>query len=677
MAMDEMYPAIPGDEGSFHVSRWEDLTQARSAVHTECYDNSAALYGDVFTTWDDTFRRYVDSLRGHRSGEVLFDINKIESMMAARDSFITGDGMTIYIHSTTDETIGSQRARKAQQVARAHWEEHDMWSKYLGVREWCKSCGTAFMRIYYDPSGGKRIKGSKLFEGVVKASPMSLWQVAWDPLADEWDQVRYAYVASVKPIEELQARGWELDWKKVLKDSEKNAWISQHEQYIRMQKPELGNVRAQRDEKGKQRNVSMLEYFEKPTNEHPQGQYLVIVGRQIVKETPLEVGVIPIVPFYDTRKAGTIIAQTPVKKMRPLQEAINRLGSKLYERSQIPDIIGVPSGWPTEPRKFAGKAFIVGELQSFGSANVSPTYTSGGQIRQDHLLLFNLYEGEMEKAASVSSLATAQPKGNWSGRFGYIVTDSNKKLLSKITYGFKKSVEQTERLILQFINKYYTEERTAKYISESDMREVVRYRGTDIGTDWTLEVSLSINLTDDPVTIAQMTLQYLSIPMIAQKVIENPVAFKKATEMINAEFAQKLFSGEQDTGVADDENFEIRQGGTPEVEPWHDDDKHNLQHYRQLNSDEIREWNDTARKYLIMHTEKHEEQKLTKFKKAAWQMAMMNMGQGGMGGGQGQPSRTSGAPGLAPPSSQMQRNDRTLERQTQMEFPGAPKSGGE
>jgi len=670
------------NEGVFHTNRWDDLMQARNAVHTDCYDNSAAMYGDVFTTWDDTFHRYLDALHNYPRDEVLFDINKIVPMMLARDAFIMGDGMTIYTHSTSDETIGTQRARKAQQIARAHWEQHDMWSKYLAVREWGKICGTSFMRIYYDPSAGNKIKGSRLFEGEVKALPLSLWQVAWDPFGDEWDQVGYAYIASLKPVEQLEARGLEMDWGLVMKDDEKKAWISQHELYINAQKPELAHLNTNRDSKGRKRNVLVLEYFEKPSKAKPQGEYAVIIGQKIVRKTPLEVGMIPIIPFYDTRKAGTILSETPVKRMRPLQEAIDHLASNLLKRSMLPDIYSFPDslGWPTNPRKFAGKAFILGEHRSFGPSGGSaePKYLSCGQIRQDFMMLFNLFEGEMEKLAGVSSLATAQPKGEWSGRFGYIVNEANKKLLSKISYEFKKSVEQTERLILMFVNKYYTEERTAQYINESDMREIVRYKGSDIGTDWTIEVSLQSNLMDDPMQIAQMTLQYLSIPLIAQQVINNPVALKKATEMINPEFAQKMFSAEQDTGVAEDENFEIKQGGTPQVMPWQVDDVHLREHTRQRNSDEILTWRPEAVRYLEIHMEKHEEQKASKMARQAMMMNMFAMGQGAMGGGAGGRAggvRPQGSPGIAPAQTRTQSIDTSLERATRNEYPNAPSPG--
>ena len=668
-----------GDTGKYHRSRWEDYIQARNTVHEEWFNNSSALYGDPFTIWDDNFKRYLDALHSYRHDHVLFNINKVRPIMAARDAFITGENATIYVHSTSDETSGQERARVAQNVARAYWQEHDMWQRFLDAREYCKWAGNGYLRIYFNPWLGRKVKGSQMGigEGRVMPQVLSPFQVAWDPLADEWDKANHLYIASIIPIEEAMAKYPGLNLAEAQKDSEKSAWVSQHERYIQAQKPEFDQAKTVLDAKGRRRNILRLEYFEKPTKEHPEGRYQVIIGNQVVKELPLEVGAIPVVPFFDMKKAGTLVAQTPLTEMVPLQEAIDRMASLLLERAQIPDIIGVPSGFPTEPRKFAGKAFIIGELQGFGANNVQPVIAQSGQIRQDHLMLFRLYEEQMENIAGVSSIASRQKPGyQMSGRMGYIVTDANRAMLGKISYGFKKSCEQAMRLVLMYINRYYTEDRMANFINEDDKWEIINYRGTDIGTDYTLEVSLGLNMMDDPTTIAQTTLQFLSLPLIQQMVASNPVAMKKATEAINPELAQRIFNAEQDSSVAERENVMISRGETPQVMPWHNDDVHMRGHKQILDGDEYLSWSPTAQEYLVWHYRKHEEQKQAKFNQMAMQMAMMGAS-GGMGRPQGAGQRPpGGSPGIAPPKTGQQSVDTALERRTSAEWPGAPKPGG-
>ena len=681
MAINEVQVMVPGDEGMWHRERWEDYMQARNTTHEEWFNNSATLYGDPFVVWDDLFKMYVDRLHGYRYERVLFDLNTVSNIMEARDGFITGEGATVYVHNKTDQTIGRQRADLAQRVARAYWDENKMWTKFLDAREYCKWTGNAYIRIYYHPGLGKKIKGTNLNAGKVMAQVLSPYQVAVDPLADEWDRIKHLYIASIVPIEDVEGRYTDIDWAEALKDSEKTAWVSQHERYLQAQKPEQVNVRDIKDRRGRPRNVLKLEYFEKPTEKHPQGRYQVIFGQKVAVEKPLETGTIPVVWFYDKKVAGTLIAKTPLSKMVPLQEALNRLASLCLEHAQMPDVYSFPEslGWPDEPRKFAGKAFIVGTHRSYGSGSgAPPVILQSGQVRQDYILLFDMYKKEIESLAGVESIsARGRPPYQMSGRMGYIVTDASKRLLGKISFGFKQSCDETMRLILSYISKFYTDERTASFINERDMREVVRYKGTDIGTDYTLDVSLGANLMDDPLNVAQMTLQYLSIPLIAQQVMANPIALKKATEAINPELAQKMFSSEQDTGVAEDENFEIRQGGTPPVLPHQNDDVHLREHTRQRNSDEIREWSPTAVRYLDIHMEQHEQQKMAKISRQAMMMNMFTMGQGAMTSrGRTGGERPSGSPGVAPPQQAPQTIDTALERQTVQEFPGAPKPGG-
>lgn len=674
-------PAImPTNDGDYIYKLFNELINARSTIDADCRNNLAAIYGKQWTTWDNTFRQWVNNLSGVSKDRVYLALNKLRSIMSARNSFIVGDEPSIYVEPDAPETIDRQRAKIAQRVARAYWEEHKMHGKFLDTMEWVKSCAMAFGQVYYDPGIGRVVgKGSReqyLYEGKVKYRTRSLLETVWDPIARDWDEIRYVICSSIMPIEEIEARGWEINWDEVTKEAGKIGATSTYEMYLQLHSPDLAStISAVKDQKGRLRNILVLEYWEAPTAQYRNGRYLVVVGKTVVKNTPLEIGVIPIVPFYDMKKAGVIMAQTPVTNMRAHQEHINRLVSNLVERAQMPDIISfsATSGLPKTVRQFAGRPLVIGQHNAFSQGN-PVQYVQGGQIRQDFIMLFRLFEEEMEKDAGVSSLALASPKREMSGRFGYIVTEANRALLQDISYRYKTSVQSVMRLILGYIQKFYTEDRTANYISEYDRREIIRYKGSDIGKNFSVRIELGKNYMQNPVIIAQNALQMTQNPIIAQKIVENPVALKHWMSAVNPD-ANEWFVAEQDVGVAEDENFEISKGGVPQVEPHHDNKIHMQEHKRMLDSDVIRTWHPIAVEYLKFHYRQHDINETAKMRKKMWEMQQMNPQMGQQMGQQ----KMVGSPGIASAQTPEAQIDQTVEALTQARFPGAeaiPGKGG-
>lgn len=663
------------DDARYVFRLFRELEQARTNQDTDSYNNFAALYGHQYAEWSEIGRYYVNYLAlGRTDDRVRITINKIKPIMQARATFIIGENPTISIDSDSPETDDKEAAYVAQRVARADWEQNNLYGACQEVWEWVKSCGLAYIETYYDPSAGKYLgywkEGKRhVFEGRIKSRVYPKFSVYTDPLATTWDEVQYVIIASIVSRESADRMNLNIDYDNLSGD----VWAVAPTQIMdlmnQLERPELLAMRDAKDQQGKKRNLLMLKYYERPTADRPRGRFIQVIGDKVIKKGELLFGEFPVVPFIDSTVAGTINGQTPITEMRPVQELLNKIVSLDYERSQQPDVYAFPRGGGF-PKRFGTRSVITGEYRP---GMGEPKFVSGGSPRQDYIMKMKYYEEWLENIAGVSSISTrADAPSSMSGRMGYILTDANRVLLSGIKYRFQRSVSDWIRLRLRYMSKFYDDERMMSFINEYDKREVIRFTGKDIGDNWSVYVRFAESV-NDPNQRAQRILQLFQNQLVVQELMKDPVSMRKALVGIDPEIGHEYFVSETDTDVARDENFEFQQGGDPAVMPWNNDAIHSVEHKRQLDSDTLRKWSPDAVDKLMKHWFKHQMQQAAKLREQMMQQMMMTEMAQAQQGEQGK-SNAPGTPGVAPgqgvPETPIEQVDQTLEGQTQAAYPG-------
>jgi len=605
-------------------------------------------------------------------------INKTRKIMEARASFVCGGEPTITIGSNSLETQHREAAYTAQCVAQADWQKNKVWDDISEAWEWTKSCGVSYLQVYYNPGAGKFVgyddDNEPLFQGDISQRVRSDFETVVDPLARDWKDIRYIICASVFSIEGGRERWPYLDWTAIEKlGAGKLSSNTMLDMCLQLNGAHGSSMAGGTDSKGRQRNVLAVEYWEKPSRDAPRGRYVVSVGGQIAQYSPLETDEIPIIPFYEIKEAGTLHGQTPVTEMRPLQEQLNKTVALDIERSNVADLIGLPygGGWPLD---FGGKAVVVGRINP---AMGNPVFVPGGTQRQDYMVKERYFEEKLEEIGGVSSIS-ARGKASYSqqsGRSQYMITEASRELLTKISERFSGSIRDLVRMRLRYITKFYTEERTMGFINENDRQEVVRFKGAEIGDNWTVNILLNDNM-ENPAQIRNSYLQLSQSQLFMQEIMSNDATKKIFVEGISPKLAHAMFRTERPEGQAVDENFAFSQGETPQIEWYHDDMAHYKEHVRCLIGDEIKRWPEQYKHNLEFHTMRHMLQEASRKRYMAMQQGMQNMLSGQMQGQQGQLTAPTGSPGQQVPATSPRGGDVVsdvdipLEAATQNEYPG-------
>ena len=669
--------------GKYVEQLWYDGVQAKSANDTRNYNNYAYLTGHQHTVYNSNMRYYENYLTTIDSRRTRITVNKTRKIMEARASFIMGGEPTITVSSDSLETQHREAAYTAQCVAQADWQKNKLWEDIKDAWEWVKSCGLSYIQIYYNPNVGKFIgydkDGDPLFEGGIDQRVRSDFETILDPLARTWKDVRYIVCASVFSIENAMERWPWLDWKEINKlGDNKLSSNTMQDMCLQLNGSHSLIQAGSTNSKGKQRNVLGIEYWEKPGRDAPLGRYVVSVGGQTVQYSPLEIGEIPFIPFYEIKEAGTLRGQTPVTEMRPLQEQLNKTVALDIERSSVADMIGLPygGGWPLD---FGGKALVVGRINP---AMGEPIFVPGGSQRQDYMYKERYFEEKLEELGGVSSIsARGRPShAQQSGRSQYIITEASRELLTNISERFRGSVKDLVRKRLKYISKFYTTERTMGFINENDRQEVIRFKGAKIGDNWTVNIELNDNM-ENPQQTRNSYLQLSQSQLFMQEIMSNDATKKVFVEGINKKLAHAMFRAERPEGQAVDENYEFSQGGNPPIEWYQDDMAHYKEHVRCLIGDEVKRWPIEYKRNLEFHTMRHMLQEAARKRYMAMQQGVQNMLSGQSP--QGQLTQPTGVPGQQVPTTEPTDGtvvtdvDMPLETATQNEYPGGLQQSAE
>ena len=593
--------------GDYIYSLYNDIQAYRRPILSVWWTNLAWLYGNQWTCWNEALQKLDNYITVIKDKRIRLTINIIRNIMAARTAFIVGGEPQIYAEPKGDETEDKLKAYITQRVARSDWEENNLFYKIMAAWEWVKSCGEGYTLTYYDK-----------FEKRIKQRTISPFQVAIDPLAQEPNEWRYFIIGNIISSEDFASIYPELNPDDFIKENNELPPTFE-EMYYAIKSPNLRNLLDIDDVDNKKRNLFVLEYYEKPSPDNPDGSYRLIVNKKVAKKLPLDIGEIPVVGFYESMQAGMLDHHTPITDIRVLQEELNRTASLDLERMQLPDFISFPrgQGWP---KHFGARAIEIGWHTPLSG---EPKFINGSSQRFDYLARMKYFEEKAENLAGVSAIATrSDPKYQMSGRMGYIVTEANRSLLDFIATQFRKSEAKLIKLRLKYIKKYYSGEKIASFINEYDVRETLRFKTEDINDNCIIRVVHNDNLSN-PIAKANLLVQLAQNPLIIQELVKNKVAFRKFLTTINEEIGNALFVSETDVAVAQDENLAFSKGLPVDLKWYHNDEAHLLEHIRVLNSDWIKTWAESDILRLEEHCRVHEEQKTSKAYKAAYEAFMM------------------------------------------------------
>lgn len=210
-------------------------------------------------------------------------------------------------------------ARLSEKLLKNAFEKLDIKRIVAEATAWSEVCGTAFYKVYWDPCGGALLgerDDGRVFEGEAKVEAVPPFEIYPDSLsANGLERVKSLMRARVVNADDVAAA-----YGKAVRGGETEIYSAAGEKRI------VENA------------VTLLEWYERPSPESPEGRLTVVAGGALLHR-----GTLPYVNGADGRRdlpfvrqvsvelSGSFFGQSVVERLIPVQRAFNAVKNRKHE----------------------------------------------------------------------------------------------------------------------------------------------------------------------------------------------------------------------------------------------------------------------------------------------------------------------------------------------------------
>ncbi len=255
--------------------------------------------------------------------------NHIAPVMETRLAKLSRVTPKVSVRPSSDDDKDVEKASLAEMLIGEAFKRADVDTVVKRVTEWSELCGTAFYKVIWNNNGGEEIgavDGKRLYEGDVKIIPVSPFEIFPDNLyTEEVTDCSSIIHARALPVREIKERygvdvlGQDVD---VFGMTSAGNFSNSKTQAVHVMHDA----------------VTVIEKYEKPSVEFPDGRLIVVAGGKLlyygdlpyVKDGDLK-GVFPFVKQTSVAVPGQFFGKSVVERLIPVQRAFNAVKNRKHE----------------------------------------------------------------------------------------------------------------------------------------------------------------------------------------------------------------------------------------------------------------------------------------------------------------------------------------------------------
>lgn len=392
-------------------------------------------------------------------------------------------------------------ARLGEQVLEQLWEQLFINRKRIPLTMWVQQCGIAYFKASWDTTLGRKKVMPKdetdasgkvtrtydiVAEGDIRVDVCSFFEVFPDPLAKNWDELRFLTQAKIRPIEYFKDQ-----YERGHLVKEEDCWLTSLSYEMRINA--LNTTTGSSGAPQAQLKNSAIEqsYYERPSKQHPFGRHVICANGVLLKDDVLPIeDEIPFVKFDDIIVGGKFNAEAIVTHLRPLQDQLNKgktmraaflnrmlTGKMIYARGHnLAEEAGTDQSgeWlaydsvPNTPEPHA--------LQM-------PTIPQYAYQEEDTLKL------DMDDTAGINQASRGQMPSAQIPAIGMqLLVEQDDTRIGVETEAHEYSYADLGRILLKFVGEYYKTERLLKIAGENQEYLVRNFKGEDLRENFDVHV---------------------------------------------------------------------------------------------------------------------------------------------------------------------------------------------
>ena len=231
------------------------------------------------------------------------------------------------VRPATDSNEDEINAERSEKLISSVFEKEKIHQTVRSGAVWSESCGTAFYKVVWCNDGGKAIgvaDGKQVYEGEVSVIAVSPFEIYPENLyaesIEEQGSIIHAKAVSVAEVKKLYGvtlAGEEVSLLKVGQGNKRKNYLQKED---------------------KKDSVIVIEKYERPTEEYPNGRLITVAGGHLLYygELPYKNGengrrTYPFIRQESFRNVGCFFGKSIVERLIPVQRAYNAVKNRKHE----------------------------------------------------------------------------------------------------------------------------------------------------------------------------------------------------------------------------------------------------------------------------------------------------------------------------------------------------------
>jgi len=413
-------------------------------------------------------------------------VNKILPVLQNRLARLLKNPPKYDVRPESQDNEDKEAARLGLEIINWQWDRCNIDEKRISLGMWAQQCGHAYMKVSWDDALGKPMvnpeTGELDYEGDVRVDVCSAFELFPDPLAKSFDDVLRSWIiqAKVRPLDYFRKQYPE----KGHLVKQEDAWLQSVQFEGRLNSMSAKGSSSFGSEQMKNAAIELVKY-EARSKDHPNGRMIVVANGILLDDKKLPCGEIPFAKFDDIIVGGKYDSEAVVTHLRPLQDTFN-------------SIIRKRADWTS--KLLAGKyvaargTAIAQEAMNDRSGELLwytpvPNAPNGGRPEPMQIPMIPQWaytESEMiEKyfndIAGISEVSQGHLPSSSIPAIGMaLLQEQDETRIGIMTDQHERAWARIGGLILKYVEKYYTMERTIKLAGKNMEYTVKSFRGADI-----------------------------------------------------------------------------------------------------------------------------------------------------------------------------------------------------
>lgn len=574
--------------------------------------NQRFLAGDQYCDLVPEIGEIVDSEpTGEWSRAVYNMIAPIEETRLSKLSRVQ-PGLTV--RPQTDEAADVAAAKIASQLLKTTYAAQNMPRLQMDAARWAELCGCVFYKSAWDPHAGLPLgtleDGTPVSEGDIVTTVVPAFEIfpecCWRDGLDRQSSLIHARVHTVQEI--------------------RNRWnVSLPGRTLNVYGSEAPLRRADALSPGCEELIDdaelVLEWFEKPSRDFPDGRHIIVAGGRV-----LHAGALPFVngacgqrayPFVQQMclpSPGCFFGSTVIERIIPLQRDYNAIVNRINEhtaRMTTGNILAEQGSLVNDELLDCG--FAPGAVIEYRAGSTPPAWLKVSEIPDTLLQRLAILRRDFNEVSGVSDMARASSVSGavTSGVALDILREQDDTRLALTSELIRSAVQEVGRQWIRLLRQFAVAPRITRAAGNNagDMAMLI-WRGDDLTSD-DIAVDTDNELNNTPAQRRQTALELMQAglfldPDTHQLSRENRARLMEIFQMGNWESAAAVDELQQTR--ARREQLELENGELPKLLTIDDHALHIAEHTRYALGVEFRRLRDerpALAQALLLHIDGH------------------------------------------------------------------------